>query len=166
MVDAPALRSVQDGKMAINPHCKCAAAGFCTRHQIEKSDRNYQLCRGEALDKHDCGFSWFVKWELGYFGATKQETPITVQDWDCDSEAVAPVVRQLSEPVATRSAAVSSACIHRGDELRNELCPTCRGGVKVKVFACGVFGECTIGKRMSQIACCSTCLAFDAAKMS
>ena len=41
-----------------------------------------------------------MKWELGFFGATKQDKPITVQDWDCDSEAVAPVVSPCSEPVA------------------------------------------------------------------
>ena len=50
-----------------------------------------------------------------------------------------------------------SGCIHRSDELRRELCSTCRGRVDVKVFACDIHGECTIGKKLPGITCCSEC---------
>lgn len=48
-------------------------------------------------------------------------------------------------------------CRHRGEELRQQACATCGGNVRIKVFACGLHGECTTHKRLGRIDCCATC---------
>lgn len=55
-------------------------------------------------------------------------------------------------------------CIHFGAETRRVECPTCRGNVQVKVFACAVFGECTLAKSLDGTACCQACEQFTPAK--
>ena len=49
-------------------------------------------------------------------------------------------------------------CIHRGDKIRNQVCTSCPAKPRIKVFACAVHGECTIGKRLDGLACCAGCL--------
>src|SRR5678810_577734 len=50
------------------------------------------------------------------------------------------------------------ACIHLGKDTGNKvLCPSCEGNVQLKIFECEVYGECTIGKRVPEIACCNGC---------
>lgn len=53
-------------------------------------------------------------------------------------------------------------CAHRGAELRLEECATCggKGKVKIKVFACALHGECTIGRRVGALALCQACPAW------
>ncbi len=52
----------------------------------------------------------------------------------------------------------SSACVHLGAETRRQLCPSCRGHVELKVFACAVHGECTQGKPAAGVkGCCQGC---------
>lgn len=77
-----------------NPHCNCAAAGFCTRHKMNKSEREVQLCKGEATDKPDCGFRFWVAWENGRAGATAPENPVTVRTWECEGKAVKKKIRR------------------------------------------------------------------------
>ncbi len=48
------------------------------------------------------------------------------------------------------------ACIHRGPELRQEPCETC-GGVRIKIFACAVHGECQLGDKIVGVKCCGAC---------
>lgn len=48
-------------------------------------------------------------------------------------------------------------CRHRGDVRRHQLCPSCRGAVKVKVFTCGVHGECSLVKQLDQVQVCAGC---------
>lgn len=51
-------------------------------------------------------------------------------------------------------------CIHRGGELRQQESATCRGNVRVKVFACALHGECTLEKPLpggGQVRVCSVC---------
>lgn len=48
----------------------------------------------------------------------------------------------------------ASVCPYRGDEIRRESCPSCRGHVEVKVFSCSRNGECTISKSLDG---CSVC---------
>ena len=47
-----------------------------------------------------------------------------------------------------------TSCVHRGVEVRQQACATCQGAIQIKVFACDVLGECTIGKKLDGIACC------------
>lgn len=66
-------------------------------------------------------------------------------------------------PVKPRKTAarpvVALPCIHRG-EITGETvgCKTCGGNVQLKLFACAIYGTCTVGKRVANHACCdSTC---------
>lgn len=45
-------------------------------------------------------------------------------------------------------------CIHRGEAIRSELCPSCAGSVKVKVFACAIHGECEMGGKLKHLKRC------------
>ena len=53
-------------------------------------------------------------------------------------------------------------CIHRGDLLREDQCPSCRGVVRLKVFACGLHTECTVARVLTGCACCANCPDFAA----
>lgn len=46
-------------------------------------------------------------------------------------------------------------CSHRGAEIRQQECETCSGHQRIKVFACPLRGECTIGKKLPVIVCCA-----------
>src|SRR4051812_22744164 len=48
-------------------------------------------------------------------------------------------------------------CRHRGATLREEVCPACRGHVRLKVFACALHSECTVAKAIAGLACCANC---------
>lgn len=50
-------------------------------------------------------------------------------------------------------------CAHLGQFLRLEECATCggKGKTKLKVFACGLHGECTRGKQLGELAVCQGC---------
>jgi hypothetical protein len=52
-------------------------------------------------------------------------------------------------------------CVHRGADVRTVKCPTCRGEVQIKVFACALHQECTLAKAVHEIACCQTCQDFE-----
>jgi hypothetical protein len=56
---------------------------------------------------------------------------------------------------------LSRPCLHRGGVMREERCPGCRGAVRLKVFACSVHGECTVGKPLEALACCGACPDYD-----
>lgn len=48
------------------------------------------------------------------------------------------------------------ACIHRGDVVRMESCPTCSGSVEFKIFRCDLYGECALTGKTS-VRNCGTC---------
>jgi len=48
-------------------------------------------------------------------------------------------------------------CRHLGESVRKEACRACRGHVQVKVFACALHGECTLGRMLQGTACCARC---------
>lgn len=64
---------------------------------------------------------------------------------------------------APPAVAQSRDCRHRGSESRRVECPTCSGTVRIKVFACSLKGECTLGQPVDGIPCCATCEEFEAA---
>ncbi len=50
----------------------------------------------------------------------------------------------------------SERCIHLGVDTGEKItCRSCMGNVQLKLFACGVYGRCTIGKATEGIACCN-----------
>jgi hypothetical protein len=72
-----------------------------------------------------------------------------------------PAYRALwdSEPLTPRGPC-HRECVRRGLPLRSETCPSCRGAVQIKVFACQVHGECTVAKVVKNIDCCGRCDDF------
>lgn len=63
-------------------------------------------------------------------------------------------------PKSTRKRRSESSCVHLGNEVRRQLCESCGGSVAIKVFACAVHGEATIGKDLHGLACCGTCADY------
>jgi hypothetical protein len=57
---------------------------------------------------------------------------------------------------APRIANRAGQCVHLGEPTgRTVGCETCTGNISLKVLACAVHGECTVGKRVDGVACCS-----------
>lgn len=59
-------------------------------------------------------------------------------------------------------------CLHLGEQTRVQRCETCAGNLRIKVMACAVFGECTIGTgkdkgRLPGVACCQGCNSYEPA---
>ena len=65
----------------------------------------------------------------------------------------------IHRPCSTNATAAErqGRCEHRGEELRQVDCPSCKGHIRVKVLGCDVFGECSIGKPIPGLACCAGC---------
>lgn len=54
-------------------------------------------------------------------------------------------------------------CAHLGEWTGETIpCKTCRGNVFIKILKCSVHGECTIGKKMGDKACCKVCPDYQA----
>jgi hypothetical protein len=49
------------------------------------------------------------------------------------------------------------ACIHRGPERRQEPCPACSAGTRIKIFACDVHGECQLEDKIAGVKSCGDC---------
>lgn len=58
---------------------------------------------------------------------------------------------------------VTQPCVHRGDELRTTECTSCSGRVFLKVFSCEIHGECTLQRRVGDLAVCLNCHDFQTA---
>jgi hypothetical protein len=58
--------------------------------------------------------------------------------------------------------AAHDRCKHRGDEARRRRCSICRGTVELRVFACSLHRECTLGTQLPGIACCAVCPDYEA----
>lgn len=49
-------------------------------------------------------------------------------------------------------------CVHRGVVVRSEQCKSCRGNVQLSVYACSIYGECTLRKKVDSVSgCCILC---------
>ena len=48
-------------------------------------------------------------------------------------------------------------CIHLGEDLRLQQCESCGGNIQLKVFACDIYKECTLGKKLEGLQCCAMC---------
>lgn len=101
--------------LSMNPNCKCELAGYCTRHKMSKNDRQLSLCKGTAVDKPDCGFKFWLRWESGAMGATAPVDPVLEQNWGCDSKAVRMVTRKIPQ----RETDIKESGL--GDKISNTL---------------------------------------------
>ena len=48
-------------------------------------------------------------------------------------------------------------CVHLGETIGMKNCPSCKGAVKIKIFACELHGQATMQKRVGGCACCLSC---------
>jgi hypothetical protein len=100
--------------------CECEAAGFCQRHQCEKTRELMLACR--------LNVAAFNRWENG-------EGPCLDQ------------MRLQAAKIASgaRSFAELARCRHRSEEPAEQVeCELCGGRTElVDVFACAMFGKCT-----------------------
>lgn len=55
-------------------------------------------------------------------------------------------------------------CAHKGPEIRQQVCPTCTGSVRLKVFACAEHGECTAIKALEDVQGCAMCGDYQATR--
>ena len=46
------------------------------------------------------------------------------------------------------------ACVHRGAEIRQEPYEGCGAGTRIKVFACGIHGECQLDDKIVGLKFC------------
>jgi hypothetical protein len=54
-------------------------------------------------------------------------------------------------------------CVHRGEQVGLEPCPTCGPGKQIKIFACAVHGRCERAGKIAGVQFCGTCQAYAAA---
>jgi hypothetical protein len=56
----------------------------------------------------------------------------------------------------------AAPCRHLGAPTGEAVaCPSCRGSVELKLFACAVHGRCTPARPAPAVACCATCADRD-----
>lgn len=67
------------------------------------------------------------------------------------------------EEVQRVQPASPTRCKFLGDHTGSVKCPSCKGHVEVKTFACSKFGTCTLGKRTLGLASCSGCKEYRSA---
>lgn len=69
-------------------------------------------------------------------------------------ESVTPKVSSQHGPAEGGRA----VCVHLGEPTGGRVaCPSCRGRVQLKLFACAVHGSCTPLKKAPGVACCVGC---------
>lgn len=59
-----------------------------------------------------------------------------------------------------------AACVQRGTELREQACRSCAGRIRIKVFRCALYGQCTLARPLEQLACCARCSDYEPAEAS
>ncbi len=68
----------------MNHHCTCETPGFCERHKMEKTQREWELCKGIATNSPTCGKTYWLAWEKGQIGATAPPNPVLDPEGFCD----------------------------------------------------------------------------------
>lgn len=71
-----------------------------------------------------------------------------------------------NHPAVTPKKPAKPPCTHLGGEVRRLVCETCPSKPQIKVYACAIHGECTIGRRYTGVkGCCNDlCQDYTAAK--
>lgn len=109
-------------------YCNCQSPEQC---QYGKHGRSFDICRG-----HD---------EAGNEVLTADRRAAYRDLWQQQSAGNgAPV-----PPAIT--------CTRLGEVVRQTGCPTCRGQVLLKIFACPLHTECTLMRSLEGLACCAKC---------
>lgn len=88
-----------------NALCECPLAGYCHRHQMNKSQHQWEMCRGVAPTV-DCGRKYWIAWEKGMLGATAPAEPVTSPATFCPpargiGDRVASVITRVTAGIMT-----------------------------------------------------------------
>lgn len=66
-----------------NKNCECSGPGYCNRHKVNKTEREFQLCSGQNCHVHQCVRYWNA-WERGFMpgqsGPVKDEKLLNLRD--------------------------------------------------------------------------------------
>lgn len=117
--------------------CDCKSASECKYARVrDRGGRLFDICSGQSDVAREKQEMYVARWS----GVVEQS---------------------LSNRTGRRR---TSVCIYHGDEIRREVCKTCQGTVKVKVFSCKIHGECTIGKKLKSTECCKSCNEYTVPK--
>jgi hypothetical protein len=73
------------------------------------------------------------------------------------SVSVVPIRRTCGQRAKSVAVAARGPCVHLGEEVRRDPCPTCSGHVRVKVFSCAVHGECQAAAKLAGVKACQGC---------
>lgn len=91
-----------------------------------------------------CGFCRHYAADAGFRGY-----------WDARPAKLARLAAQRAGQPAGPAPSPRGPCRWLGEATgRFVTCPTCRGVVKLKLFACEVFGSCTLSERVEGVDCC------------
>jgi FkbM family methyltransferase len=55
---------------------------------------------------------------------------------------------------------IKHPCVHLGKSTGSQVCPSCAGHVEIKIFECGVYGECTLGQSIGKACCSNNCQSY------
>jgi hypothetical protein len=100
-----------------------------------------------------------IRWTCEVCGTTARVTEAQLPIHCCGRKYFGPT------GAVVRPAKVVADCRHRGAELRQVECASCGGNVRIKVFACALFGECTLGKPLPGVPTCEACSRYEDVEM-
>lgn len=115
-----------------------------------KADGSVPICRHREYVKGRIGL---ILCHSPDFASSPNRTNI-----DFCKESCRYVDRDCGNPprVENRSSGEKMECVNLGEYTgETEHCQSCRGTVLVKVYACSVYGRCTMGKPVNGLACCN-----------
>lgn len=117
--------------------CTVDEKGYCERHKMVHADKLLALCLSDTI-----------------LGKTIRKS--------LDALAQRRAVPSVQAKPMTPPAKLPK-CAHVGGPTGQlVVCKTCAGKIQLKVFACSVYGTCTIQKKSTEepIACCNGCPSF------
>jgi adenine/guanine phosphoribosyltransferase-like PRPP-binding protein len=140
-------------------YCECPAAGFCSKHQFVKSQRDFELCKGINCTT-EVANSYRKAWDQN---RTAQQQPKAAR-----GKSVVTVQNPTITVIPNRGSALSSLtaddvpCKYRGEELRMSGCTACGTSGLTSVFSCSAEvnagKECTLIRKINGVQDCSSCV--------
>jgi len=123
-------------------------------------------------------FSWFVEVNFGEVRAESEALPgpSELSDFAAQENTgprgerlPAPLLRDgpsvpsVSQATAPKAIPVAerSRCQYLGEPTGVTVkCGPCRGNVRIKLLQCNVYGQCSLAKKLPDVACCQGCVSY------
>lgn len=123
------------------------------------------VCRHAA----DIGRPSTVECVLGLFGGFPHYgvcLHCAARDKELTPEEAALVMQEAQIEQIEGSSTARMVCAHLGSTTGETIaCASCGGGIKLKIFACDIFGGCTTGRKTKDIQCCVGCAEYEPAPL-